>query len=381
MFGETAKDKGPVKVDVESKGRSVDDADEPKKDAKKKEEELAVEDAERKQKFGLLPQRRAIASPQSLKESPSKRIRYDAGFASSAVPDKDIQLARVSNSPGFLSAFDESENSAPQVLSRYGISMSEYADKEEMMDKMHAMRTRIFTNSKYHGDRVIGAIMFVGTMDRQIRGKPSAQYLWEDKKVIPFVRIDKGLADEANGCQGMKEIPNLDELLSKVVAAAVFGTKTRTVIKLANEVGIQAVVDQQFQIAKQVLAHNLVPILELEVGIKSPEKGKCEELLLKALLTQANKLAPDQKIMYKLTLPCQRNLYTPLVKHKSTLRVVALSGGYNRKDSCQILAEQHGMIASFGRAFTEGLSAQQAEEEFTNTIDRSCEMIYQASQS
>jgi len=264
---------------------------------------------------------------------------------------------------------------------QYGVAESEYSGNEEMMDKVHEMRSRIITNPQYHGARVIGAILFEATMDREICGKPSARYLWENKKVVPFLKIDKGLADEANGCQLMKEMPTLSNLLSKAVAAGIFGTKERSVIKLANEAGIQAVVDQQFEIAKQVLGHGLVPILEPEVDINSPEKDKCEEILLKALLDGANKLAPDQKVMYKLTIPKVINLYKPLVEHKNTVRVVALSGGYNREDSCKFLAEQDGMIGSFSRAFAEGLSAQQSEAEFTKTIDLSCEMIYQASRT
>merc|ERR1712217_417778 len=218
-------------------------------------------------------------------------------------------------------------------------------------------------------------------MDREIEGFASAKFLWEQKKVVPFLKIDKGLAEEKDGCQLMKNMPKLNELLDKAAAAGIFGTKERSVIKLANEAGIKAVAEQQFEVGKQICAKGLVPILEPEVDINSPEKEKCEELLLAALQDGLTKLAPDQKVMFKLTIPNKPNLYKPLMEHPNTVRVVALSGGYDRAESCRQLALNEGMVGSFSRAFAEGLSAKQSDEEFTATIDKSCEMIYQASRT
>mmetsp|Transcript_117791 Transcript_117791/g.340512 ORF Transcript_117791/g.340512 Transcript_117791/m.340512 type:complete len:244 (+) Transcript_117791:1-732(+) len=241
------------------------------------------------------------------------------------------------------------------------------------------MRTRIIVNAKFTGERTVGAILFEQTMDREICGKPTARYLWEEKKVVPFLKIDKGLLDEKDGVQLMKDMPQLDALLDRAVAAGIFGTKERSVIKKADKAGIQAIVDQQFEIGRQVLAKGLVPILEPEVDIKAADKDKCEELLLAALMDGLAKLTPEQRVIFKLTIPSKPNLYKPVMEHANTLRVVALSGGYSRDDACKLLAENAGMIASFSRAFSEGLSAKQSDEDFTATLDMSTEMIYQAS--
>lgn len=301
-------------------------------------------------------------------------------FRTSQVPtEKEYQMAKVSSQIGFLSALDQSGGSTPKALRLYGIEESEYSGDAQMMDKVHEMRTRIITNPKYHGARVIGAILFEATMDREICGMPSAKYLWEQKKVVSFLKIDKGLAKEKDGVQLMRDIPNLDETLDKAVAAGIFGTKERSVIKLNNAAGIKALVEQQFDVGKQVIAKGLVPILEPEVDINAPDKDKCEQALLGHLLDGLARLSPDQKVIFKLTLPSQLNLYQAVMIHPNTIRVVALSGGYNREDACKMLAANPGMIASFSRALSEGLSIKQTEEEFTHALDQSIEMIYQAS--
>lgn len=299
--------------------------------------------------------------------------------ASRAPSDRDYMLAKVAFQNGFLSALDQSGGSTAKALKLYGVEESEYSGDDEMFDKVHEMRTRIITNPVYHGARILGAILFEQTMERSICGKGSARYLWEDRKVVPFLKIDKGLMDEKDGVQLMKEMPALDALLDKAVAAGVFGTKERSVIKQANEAGIRAAAEQQFEVGRQVLAKGLVPILEPEVDINAPDKGKCEALLLDALMEGLAKLAPDQRVIFKLTIPSTPNLYAPIMKHPNTIRVVALSGGYNREEACKVLAANAGMIGSFSRAFAEGLSAKQSEEEFTQTLDNSIEMIYQAS--
>jgi fructose-bisphosphate aldolase class I len=301
--------------------------------------------------------------------------------ASRAGKKKVQQMAKVSTAPGFLSALDQSGGSTPKALLQYGVEESEYNGEKEMMDKVHEMRSRIITNPKYHGARVLGAILFEATMDRKIEGKPTAKYLWENKKVVPFLKIDKGLADEKDGCQLMKDMPELDKLLDKAVKAGIFGTKERSVIKEPNEEGIKKIAEQQFEIGLKIVAKGLVPILEPEVDIKATNKEKCEELLLKYLLEGAAKLKPEQKVMYKLTIPTKTNLYTPLVEHANTVRVVALSGGYVREESCKMLGQNKGMIGSFSRAFAEGMSAKQSDEEFSALMDKSCQMIYEASRS
>jgi len=269
--------------------------------------------------------------------------------------------------------------STPKALALYGIEESEYKGEEEMFDKVHAMRSRFMTNAKYNGRRVLGAILFEQTMDREVAKLPTATYLWQKKRVIPFLKIDKGLADEKDGCQMMKPNPGLDALLDKAVAAGIFGTKERSLIKAPNSSGIQKVVDQQFEVGKQICAKGLVPIIEPEVDINATDKPGCEKLLLAALQKGLTTLKPSEKVIFKLTIPTETNLYLPLMDHPNTVRVVALSGGYNREDSCKMLAENKGMIASFSRAFAEGFSAKQTNAEFTKAMDLSCEMIYKAS--
>jgi fructose-bisphosphate aldolase class I len=299
--------------------------------------------------------------------------------ASRAGKKKAFQAARISDQPGFFSALDQSGGSTPKALKLYGIEESEYNGEEEMFDKVHEMRSRMITNPRYNGSRVIGAILFEMTMDRKINGIPTAKYLYDVKRVVPFLKIDKGLQEEKDGCQLMKDMPELDKLLTKAVRNGIFGTKERSVIKDANEEGIKRVAEQQFEVGLKILAKGLVPILEPEVDINANQKEKCEEILQKYLLEGAAKLKPEQKVIYKLTIPTKANYYKPLIAHGNTLKVVALSGGYNREDSCKQLAQNEGMIASFSRAFAEGMSAKQSDEEFTALMDKSCETIFQAS--
>ncbi|MFM8711819.1 MAG: fructose bisphosphate aldolase, partial [Actinomycetota bacterium] len=249
----------------------------------------------------------------------------------------------------------------------------------QMFDLMHAMRTRMIKSRAFNGDRVLGAILFEGTMDRDIDGLGSAQVLWTKKRVVPFLKVDKGLADEGNGVQVMKPMPELDALLSRGVAKGVFGTKMRSVIKLANQAGIDAVVKQQFEVGRQIISHGLVPIIEPEVDIKSPEKPAAEALLRAAILAELAKQSASQPVMLKLTIPTTANFYAELIKHPSVLRVVALSGGYSREDANRMLSENHGMIASFSRALSEGLSAKQSEADFDGILDSTIAGIYAAS--
>ena len=265
-----------------------------------------------------------------------------------------------------------------QMVNVVSIEESEYSNDEEMFDMVHAMRTRIVTCNAFSGERVLGAILFENTLDREIEGLASSHYLWQKKRVVPFLKVDKGLEAEANGVQLMKPMPQLDELLAKANAKDVFGTKMRSVVKLANHEGIKAVVEQQFAVGKQILDAGLVPIIEPEVDINSPEKAEAEALLKLEILTQLNLLG-DEKVMLKLTLPTEANFYKELVDHPKVIKVVALSGGYSRDDANAKLAENQGMIASFSRALTEGVSAQQSDEEFEATLDAAIEGIYQAS--
>lgn len=289
------------------------------------------------------------------------------------------QLQQMHTGQGFIAALDQSGGSTPKALLAYGVAESEYDGDEAMFTKVHEMRTRIITAPSFNGQKVIGAILFENTMDRSIDGKPTAQYLWEERKVVPFLKIDKGLADEVDGVQLLKPIPELDALLTRAKAAGIFGTKMRSLINLANTKGIAAVVAQQFEVGKQILAHGLVPIIEPEVDIHSPEKEKAEQLLQAEILTQLAKLTDDQKVILKLTIPTIPNFYTELVDHPKVVRVVALSGGYSRDDANAKLAENHGIIASFSRALAEGLSAQQTDEQFNATLAASIDSIYQAS--
>lgn len=290
-------------------------------------------------------------------------------------------LDKIKTQNGFIAALDQSGGSTPKALKLYGIDESAYSNDDEMFGMVHAMRTRIVTSDVFSGERVLGAILFENTLDREIEGMPSAKYLWDKKRVVPFLKVDKGLADEVNGTQVMKPMPGLDALLAKAVAQDVFGTKMRSVVKLANHEGIKAVVEQQFEVGKQILAAGLVPIIEPEVDINSPEKAEAEALLKLEILTQLNLLDEGQEVMLKLTLPTQANFYKELVDHPKVIKVVALSGGYSRDDANAKLAENQGMIASFSRALTEGVSAQQTEEEFNSTLDAAIESIYQASKA
>lgn len=289
------------------------------------------------------------------------------------------QLARMRDGKGFIAALDQSGGSTPKALKLYGIEESEYSGDAQMFDLIHAMRSRMITSPAFSGERVLGAILFEGTMDRDIEGMGSAQFLWEKKKVIPFLKVDKGLADEVNGAQVMKPMPELDQLLSKAVAKGIFGTKMRSVIKLADRKGIEAVVAQQFQVGRQILKAGLVPIIEPEVDIHSPNKAEAEVILKECLLAELAQQPASAPIMLKLTLPETDGFYSDLVAHASVLRVVALSGGYSRVDANARLARNKGMIASFSRALTEGLSAKQSEAEFNAVLDESIESIFQAS--
>jgi fructose-bisphosphate aldolase class I len=291
----------------------------------------------------------------------------------------DQQLAKIKNDKGFIAALDQSGGSTPKALKLYGIDETAWKDEKGMYDVVHSMRTRIITSPAFSGKRLIGAILFENTMDRDIAGKPTATYLWEVKNVVPFLKVDKGLADEKDGVQLMKPIGNLEELLKRAKAKNVFGTKMRSVIKQANPAGIDAIVKQQFELGRQIIKAGLVPIIEPEVDIKAPNKDKAEELLKAAIVKELNTLKPNELVMLKLTIPDKDDLYTDLIKHKNVLRVVALSGGYSRDEANKRLARNHGMTASFSRALAEGLKAQQSDQEFNAALDSSIDSIYRAS--
>lgn len=295
------------------------------------------------------------------------------------VSDFDKQFDKMKNAKGFIAALDQSGGSTPKALRLYGIDEDAWSSEEEMFDLVHQMRTRIITSPAFNGDRILGAILFENTMDRQIEGKPSAAYLWQNKQVVPILKVDKGLAEENDGVQVMKPMPDLDALLDRAKENGVFGTKMRSVIKQASESGIDAVVRQQFEIARQIIAKGLVPIVEPEVDIHCPDKAKAEAMLKAGILRELNELASDQKVMLKLTLPEQDNFYVDLIEHPQTVRVVALSGGYSREEANERLARQNGMVASFSRALTEGLSKQQSDAEFNEMLDNSIQSIYDAS--
>ncbi len=288
-------------------------------------------------------------------------------------------LDKVRTSTGFLAALDQSGGSTPKALAAYGIEPDEYDGDEAMFDLVHAMRTRIITSPAFDGDRVLGAILFEMTMDREIDGRGSAEFLWNEKRVVPFLKCDKGLADEENGAQVMKPMPDLDALLERGVEKGMFGTKMRSVVKEANAAGVDAVVDQQFEIGLQILGHGLMPIIEPEVDIHSPTKVECEELLKAAIHRNLDQLDDGTEVMLKLSLPSIDNFYADLIAHPKVLKVVALSGGYSRDESNQILARQNGMIASFSRALAEGLSAKQTDDEFNATLDATIASIAAAS--
>ena len=295
--------------------------------------------------------------------------------------DFDQQLAKFRNQAGFIAALDQSGGSTPKALKLYGVAETAYKNDAEMMDMVHAMRTRIITSRPFNGERILAAILFEDTMDRNIEGRPTADYLWNVTKVVPILKVDKGLADEANGVQMMKPMPALAALLAKAKSKGIFGTKMRSVIKQANAAGIDAVVAQQFEVGKQIVAAGLVPIIEPEVDIKCPDKAKAEQLLKAAILKQLDALPASSTVMLKLTLPDVDDLYVDCIRHPRVLKVVALSGGYSRDDANKRLARQHGMVASFSRALTEGLTAQQSQAEFDTALDRSIESIYQASKT
>jgi len=289
------------------------------------------------------------------------------------------QLAQVKSRKGFIAALDQSGGSTPKALKLYGIEESQYSGEQEMFNLVHAMRTRIIKSPVFTSERILGVILFEMTMDRQIDGMGSAEFLWQKKGIVPFLKVDNGLAEEVDGVQVMKPIPQLGARISSALSHGVFGTKMRSVIKLANAKGIDAVVAQQFQFGKEILAGGLMPIIEPEVDIKSSEKEKCEELLRSAIIRELDKLSDDHQVMLKLTLPTEPNFYKVLVEHPRVLRVVALSGGYSRDDANAKLAQNDGVIASFSRALTEGLSAQQSDGEFDKVLDTAIESIYQAS--
>jgi fructose-bisphosphate aldolase class I len=289
------------------------------------------------------------------------------------------QTERVAKGNGFIAALDQSGGSTPKALRLYGVPESAYSGEAEMYDMIHAMRSRIIKSPAFTGDKVVGAILFEQTMDRTIDGIPTATYLWDKRKVVPFLKIDKGLEAEVDGCQIMKSMPTLDALLDKAVAAGIYGTKERSVISAANPQGIQAVVDQQFAVAAQVLAKGLMPIIEPEVTISIADKVEAEAQLRAALIRGLDALPSGQKVMLKLTLPTVPNFYAPLVDHPNVLKVVALSGGYARDEANAILAKNRGIIASFSRALTEGLSAQQSDTEFDAALGAAISSIHAAS--
>jgi fructose-bisphosphate aldolase, class I len=286
---------------------------------------------------------------------------------------------RIAEGDGFIAALDQSGGSTPKALRQYGIPEDAYASEDEMFDLVHRMRTRIITSRAFTGDRILAAILFEGTMERSIEGVPSATYLWQTKNVVPFVKVDKGLADETDGVQVMKPIPGLDDLLARARDEGVFGTKMRSVVKLADEGGIRRIVEQQFEVGQRILEAGLVPILEPEVDIHSPQKQEAERLLLRSIAEHLDQLAGDRQVMLKLTIPSEDGFYAPLIDHPKVLRVVALSGGYSRDEANERLARNPGLIASFSRALIGELSADQSDEEFDTTLETAVESIYRAS--
>ena len=289
------------------------------------------------------------------------------------------QLEKIASGSGFIAALDQSGGSTPKALKAYGVEESEYNDDIEMFDRIHEMRTRIITSQSFSGTRILGAILFENTMDRSIDGMGSADYLWNVKGVVPFLKVDKGLADEQQGVQLMKPIDGLGSLLDKALGKRIFGTKMRSVIKSADEDGINAVVDQQFEIGSEILQAGLMPIIEPEVDINSPEKSACEGLMRDAILRNLELLSEGEKVMLKLTLPEEDNFYSGLVESEKILRVVALSGGYSREEANARMSRNSGVVASFSRALTEGLSAQQSQSEFDSLLNSSIQSIFDAS--
>ena len=289
------------------------------------------------------------------------------------------KIERMRTGKGFIAALDQSGGSTPKALAAYGIEKDAYSNESEMFDMVHAMRTRIITSKAFDKEHILGAILFEQTMDRDIEGLPTADYLWDKKGVLPFLKVDKGLADLAEGVQLMKPIPGLDELLQRAVQKHIFGTKMRSVIKEANPAGIKKVIDQQFELGLQIAKHGLVPIIEPEVDIHSPEKAECEEILKKELRSHIDNLPADVLIMLKVSIPTKVDLYKEFTTDPKVVRIVALSGGYSRDEANALLAKNHGMIASFSRALADELRAQQSQEEFDTTLAAVVKSIYDAS--
>ena len=289
------------------------------------------------------------------------------------------QLEKVKTQPGFIAALDQSGGSTPKALGLYGVTEDAWSSEDEMYAVVHRMRTRIVTGPAFNGDRILGAILFENTMDREVDGQPTASYLWGVKNVVPFLKVDKGLADERDGVQVMKPMPDLADLLVKAKANGIFGTKMRSVIKQANATGIDAVVKQQFEVGRQIVAAGLVPIIEPEIDIHCPDKAEAEDLLHTGILAELNRLGPEEIVMLKLTLPEQDNLYSDCIAHPNVARVVALSGGYSREEANARLSRNIGMVASFSRALSEGLAAQQSDDDFNAMLDTSIDSIFQAS--
>jgi fructose-bisphosphate aldolase, class I len=292
---------------------------------------------------------------------------------------KEQQQRKIKTQPGFIAALDQSGGSTPKALRAYGIKEGTWSNDEEMFTLVHQMRARIITSPDFNGDRILGAILFEGTMDRDIEGKPTADYLWEVKRIVPFLKVDKGLTEEKDGAQLMKPMPGLAALLDRANAKRIFGTKMRSFIKQADAVGVKAVVNQQFEVATQILAAGLVPIIEPEVDIHSPEKAKAETLLKAAILENLDKLAASQLVMLKITLPEQDDFYADCIRHPNVLKVVALSGGYSLEEGNDRLRRNHGVVASFSRALAEGLSNQQSDAEYNAVLDSTIQSIYEAS--
>ena len=291
------------------------------------------------------------------------------------------QLRKIRTQPGFIAALDQSGGSTPKALGSYGIKEDAWSSDEQMFALVHQMRTRIMTSPSFNGDRILAAILFEGTMDREVEGRPSAEYLWHAKRVVPFVKVDQGLADEKDGVQLMKPMTALAALLEKAAARGIFGTKMRSVIKQASADGIREVANQQFDAAGKILAAGLMPIVEPEVDIHCPDKAEAERLLKAALREHLGKLPPGRSVMLKLTLPEQDDFYAELVRHPNVLKVVALSGGYSRDEANARLRRNHGIVASFSRALVEDLSAQQSAAEFDAVLDAAIQSIFEASLS
>ena len=291
----------------------------------------------------------------------------------------DQQLEKVRNESGFIAALDQSGGSTPKALGQYGLTEDKWNNDDQMFDLVHEMRTRIVKTDSFNGKRIIGAILFEGTMDRDIDGKGSAEFLWSEKNVVPFLKVDKGLADESNGVQLMKPMPGLDALLDHAKGKGVFGTKMRSVIKQANDAGVKQIVDQQFEVGLQIVGKGLVPILEPEVDINCPDKQKAEDMLKKRLMAGLDSLSADQQVMFKLTLPETAKHYRDCIDHPNMIKVVALSGGYPRDEANRRLAQNPKMVASFSRALVEGLTAQMSDKEFDGHLDEAIGSIYQAS--